>query len=551
MQRVVVSAFVVALATCAFCASGAQADTRSRRVAANDPTPSIQVRYATSEGAYISRGLAHGLKVGDTLADSSGKPACKIVRIADHSALCATKTAKAGDELVLPRFKPRVVPRPKTRKPRPVTTSLVRLRSRRFHTAKFEKVPFDGESRPASGLAATEVRGQYRFQHPVWSARSRVFQSETLYLNVHGNDLGVPGLRMDASATARYWSQRPEGVRFRATEPGQLDVWQLSVTYRDPGKNLSAAAGRLRPRFVPGVPIIDGAQAGWRLKGRSEVGVFGGLLPSIATTDIRNDYWVVGGYAVYEQPIGEEVMLRHTARVSQASLAGESVSGAELDTRARLSRRTQAGGAVAIQTGSGDVPLVERWSLEASSTIGSRLRVRGGARYLDSRHASLWGASSLFPGGVTRRADVGVSVRVVSGLLVDVNAGQLDEVQSKTLRQYVGPTVHLSRWLPPRTRLSIGYAEELGTQAAHTGYIAVRTRPWERWRIHARAGAAVGQDAFSSSSFASVQTDFRLRERLTASASLMSYAGRVVLLESTGLRTQAGLSGQLAISGSF
>lgn len=526
---------------------GGTSEVHARRSASSKQ---VKVSYATTEGAYIDRGTAHGLRVGDTLTNKAGKSVCRIVRIADHSALCATKTAKVGDTLVVPRFEPRVPPQPKTHGAAAIPSSLIRRRAQRFKTAKFEPVKFDGDSGTVRGPLSNEVAGRYRVESPVWVARSRTFQSQTIRLSVRGQDLGAQGLRVDASVAGRYWTQRPNDFRLARNPPNQLDVWQLSVSYRDPTRNLHVAAGRMRPRFVPGVSLVDGAQLGWRIKGRNEVGVFGGLLPDLVTTRLRNDRWIAGGYAVHELAISEETMLRATARLSMVSFDDQTATGGEIDARMRVSRRTHIGGAVSVQAGDGPL-FVDRWSADASSQIGARFRVHAGARYLDSRRSLLTGTQSLYLPGITRRADLGASAALARGIDLDVSAGQLDELESGVTRQYVGPTIHIARWIPGRSRLSLGYAEELGTQPAHTGIIALQTRPADRWAISGRLGAMVGSDALDSSSFGSVQTRYRIFDRLQASASFMSYTGRLVLLGGTGLRTQAGFSGQLALSGSF
>jgi len=109
--------------------------------------------------------------------------------------------------------------------------------------------------------------------------------------------LGQSDLRLDLAFTALRWQQRPQAARFLPNARTELFVWQAEVSRREVDDRTVLGVGRLWPRHVPGLSMIDGLQLGRRNEtGGAEAGLYTGTEPTDAGLVPTRSDWVVGAY---------------------------------------------------------------------------------------------------------------------------------------------------------------------------------------------------------------------------------------------------------------
>ncbi|TMA99654.1 MAG: hypothetical protein E6J64_21565, partial [Deltaproteobacteria bacterium] len=307
------------------------------------------VLYATTTRLYLDAGSRDGLAPGQVLHfQRSGS--CRVEQVSETRATCLG-AGGAGVTFPLPEPPP---PRPVVRLPPPTRPAVLEQRRSVLASASYPHV--DYREAAGGGLEARRGSIDAGIGHSTWwvSGGRGAWNQERADAGIRGASLGA-GFTLDLDLSARRWSRRSDPISFRPDDPIQLYVWEASISRRSGDGGPAFSIGRVRPYRVPGQVILDGAQAGWRLEGGSEAGVFGGAVPNSVTLAPSFDHGTLGAYWIGQRVFEADStvrFLRHEARIAFVNTddLGKRVEGEAL-LEARITRRLDA--AVNVRAGAG------------------------------------------------------------------------------------------------------------------------------------------------------------------------------------------------------
>jgi hypothetical protein len=444
------------------------------RPAAARPLDNVALVRSVARGkAYVDGGTREGLAVGAVLQlQRRGSPAgqCTVEVVTERNAVCAGTGVRVGDTVtvnpsaagslpaVLP---PRPAPEEQARRLASVEQATLPLVD--FKSTRVVEVQ-DRLRRVAVGLASF---GYFT------SDAGGLFQ-EQVYASAHGVEV-FRGGRLDLDLTAVARTPVSDTERF---EPGRVSViWvrEASLTWAEPGSPWRIAAGRVLPWLMPGGNTFDGAQAGWRPREGTELGVFGGGVPDLMTTAPGFDRATGGGYWAVDGQVGGSV-LRNEGRLALVRLPG-SRSRVELETagQAWVGRRLSVDGMVRAGFGDYAAPgKIDSGRVDASYASPNVWSASAGYHYENSLVPQA-AAPALYPGR-SREVAGSFSFDRMGWLLVRANASHFLDLgmvpfSPHQTRTWGGPEVVAPRLFGARGGMSIGYSEQLGTWAGRSAWV--------------------------------------------------------------------------------
>jgi hypothetical protein len=456
------------------------------------------IGYATRETGYIRAGRLDGVEVGDTLTVEVRQKAvgtCKVEAVADHYARCASRALPPRAVMTVPQ----PPPRSDTPPPHDVRTDVPVARVRRaLSTTPFEAVEYHAPT--SRGVLGSQGVLRASMSHDVWTTSglgARNQQAERLEVSARGIPLaGRVDLAANLRLTALYWSERTPppsaaasrtGSRFLSTRPAQVFVWEGDVVRRQSVGGVTFAVGRVVPYYLPGVAVLDGAQAGWRrADGDAEVGAYAGTVPSLATLDPSAARMTVGVYGMVQGHPSDRVVVQGTARAGFISLADHD-NRYEVEALAQLSWGSRL--QVAVSPRLGFDPMRQVTTLDAL-----RASLTGNV----SDKLAFYAATRLFTPGVdviqglvgpppTRRttifSDAGATYHVTPWLSLGAMGARALDVASGIDHLSVGPEIGLPRLFGSLGGLTATYLFETsgffgpGAILARSAFLASRLAP--------------------------------------------------------------------------
>ena len=256
------------------------------------------VQLATERRAYLDRGSAEGLAVGQWLPIARGVRSigsCKIETVGDHEATCTGVRLRPGDAFRTPRNGGR-----KARPPAPAMAPILddktlEVRAAQIADATIEKVDFNGKRAYRSrGIAEATPGFATWFTQP--NGGNGTYAQERIDGVIRGVEIGNTGLRFDGAFSAIRWTT-PSIERFRPTTPTQFYLWEAEAYRRVQEGGATLAVGRLWPHNAPGLTLLDGMQLGRQNEEHSaEGGLYGGLIPTAEGMVPTFDIWTAGLY---------------------------------------------------------------------------------------------------------------------------------------------------------------------------------------------------------------------------------------------------------------
>jgi len=451
------------------------------------------VVYATQDAAFVNRGSLDGLAVGEvlTFAPRHGPNlSCPLTAVADHQASCANGHLRAGDALVSPLpaapGMTSVAPRSRAEPMPPGATQAVL-------TAPFGKVEFRGAPSVHRGRRTLATAA---LSHETWTAdySQSTYNLERLDLAVFGAPLGVAGLRASAAASVLVWSSRPGVARYQPGSSVMALVQQAQVDRRGVDEPFAFAAGRIQPAHVPGVWILDGAQASWRSKTGDEVGLYGGAVPDLVTLAPDVSTWSAGAYFAHGASWGRTVQLWDEGRLGISEpVAGAARAEAQGRVNLRLGDGVSFGGDVraALPFDGSGTPQLDVASANLSTRLGAALTASASYRYLSPNAPEARVLLTTAPGTAgygSQHGDAAVNWDVVPGFNVGLHGGISDDLGGGTgTRTFTGPTFALPQLLGGRLGLAAGYDQYFLEFHGETAYLQGTFSPVRRLRLLARA----------------------------------------------------------------
>jgi len=415
-----------------------------------------RVAYATASAAYLDAGAREGLVLGQTvrlLRGSTPAGTCVIQEVGDHFATCAGAGLRGGERFFAETA---VAAAPAVAQLPPIPSEEEQAQVlAAAQAAPVAMVEFQGKPRGEAALARLPVAGA-DLGYAVWLANTDGANAQRLQIDVVVTGLEVVGgFRLYADARFMQWTQKSD-----ALIPGsstQLQVYDLELAQREPGRSWTAAVGRVLPWFVPGSTVFDGAQAGFRL-GRVEVGAFGGLVPDPWTTAPTTSAWTAGAYATFEQPFGKTLLsggLR-AAVVENPSLQRHYEGELQVSFWAGAALTAGAD----VRFGGGDLTAPGYLDLARvyfSTRPWAPLAIGAGYSYWGLRIPDV-ALRAVWP-GASHRADGSVGFDVAPWMTLSALGGWVDDLESGLSHSYVGGEILFPRVL---AGLSVGYLKDLG-----------------------------------------------------------------------------------------
>jgi hypothetical protein len=445
-----------------------------------------RVEHATAQRLYLDAGERDGLTPGAVLQLRRGERAastCRVEIVSETHATCVG-AGQVGDTFAL--SPPPPVPAPAER-PSPPSDAEIARRHRVLEAAAHEKVEFRGAA-PVSILSG---RTEVQFAHATWATRGvGPWHQERLDAAVRGAPVGG-GFALYADLSARRWSERSGPISARPDDDFQLYVWEAELVRRPAQEGLTVALGRLRPWLAPGSTVVDGAQAGWRMRGNVEFGLFGGAVPDPATLSISFDRGTVGGYLATQANGDVSSVVRYARQELRIAYTKSPELGSRLEAegsgQVSLGRLLDLGAQARLAQGDSTSSALDAFSADAGMRPLERLSLLGGFRYQGLSVPERDGPGAARSGGAARHADLTVRWEVVPWLNLAAISGLAKDLTTGMSRQFVGPEVGLPQLLGGVGGASAGFALEGGRSGGHTAWVQLLTRRPRGLQVLARA----------------------------------------------------------------
>lgn len=434
----------------------------------------------TETHGYLDAGSEEGLAAGAVVElERNGRPVgtCRVEDVSDHHASCVGAGLRPGDVFAL-------APRPAVQvKELPPALPAQELARR---LAAVEGAPVAQVDFVAAPGAAPEAQAASEVALGFASWRSNVSSpDQQARLDVSIQDVEVArNLRLSVDLRALEWISRTS-TSYIPGPNTQLLVWQAELDWRDPARPYSVELGRIRPWFVPGAPVFDGAQVGIRL-GRGEVGVFGGLVPDPWTTVPTVERYQGGAYWSVEAPIGSS-RLHHEGRLAFGH-SPELGSRGELGATAGLwlSRALDVSGEIQIGVGDAHAPgSLDLARVAFSGRPFDAFSYDGGFGYVGLTTPEESIIRAPWP-GPSRRGDLTASLDVSRFLTLSATGGVVQDIASDLRRGWAGPELSFPRFFTPRLSLSAGWLVDLGWLQGQNAYLQMSAWPGDTLRLVAR-----------------------------------------------------------------
>jgi len=438
------------------------------------------VLYATTTRLYLDVGSREGLAPGQAIRFQRAG-SCRVEQVSETRATCLG-SGRAGDTFALPEPPP---PRPVTRLPTPASPAVLEQRRSVLASASYPVVDYH---EAAGGAVEARRRSiDAGIGHTTWwvSGGPGAWNQERADALIRGAPLGG-GFTLDLDLSARRWSRRSDPISFRPDDPTQLYVWEASISHRNGDGGPAFSIGRVRPYRVPGQVILDGAQAGWRLEGGSEAGVFGGAVPNSVTLAPSFDHGTLGAYWIGQRVFETDStlrFLRHEARIAFVNTddLGKRLEGEAL-VEARITRRLDA--AVNVRIGAGvahgfsslDTIRLDAVRVDATARPLDSLSLSGSFRHEGGSVPELDGPGHLLLGGEARHADLSAAWEAMESLRISVLSGLSTDLVTQKTRRWIGPEVALTHLLADRGVVSLGYIEEDGWAPGRSAWLQILAR---------------------------------------------------------------------------
>ena len=445
------------------------------------------VVYATQSRLYLDAGTRDGLAAGQVLKlRRDGRPAgsCTVESAGETRSTCAGRGI-AGDVFDVSPPPPAPAPEVK-RPPPPEATKVIEQRNADVVSAPFERVDF--RAGPEFG---GPMRAEVAVAHGTWAAAGAgPWHQERADVLLRDAPL-FAGFTLDVDMSARRWSLRSDPVSFRPEDPAQLYVWEAAVSRNPRDGGFAMSVGRVRPQFMPGQIIFDGAQAGLRTAGGTEAGVFGGAVPDDVTLAPSLQHGTFGAYWAGQHAGAADSVLRnirHEVRVAFVNTAslGKRIEGEGL-LQLWLTKRFDAAANVRVGAGDHDSPNhLDAVRVDGNAQPFDSLSFTGGFRYEGLSLPELDGPGNVRFGGAARHADLSAQWDPADHLRISAISGIATDLTLNETRRFIGPELAAPNLVGGGAAVAAGYLEEQGWSKGRSSYVQVMAGQRSRFQVLAR-----------------------------------------------------------------
>jgi hypothetical protein len=524
-----------------------------------------QITYVTADNVYVDRGSADGVAAGNALAVTrAGKAVgtCTVAAVTEYGATCTGAGFQPGDRVnVVRKAKPLAAPLAPVPDAKEIASRL-----RKVEQTAPPLVDFEGEQNAAGPAATTALGISVAISHTTFSnfvGHSGPYQLQRVDAQLR--DFRIwRGLRASADVSVLNWSQRPQefGNPYRAQT--QVFVRRLEVDWREAGGHFDLAVGRIWLRHVPGLAMVDGAQAAVHTVSDSvEGGVFGGLLPyplTLSPVTPNGAQWTAGAYANAKLSRGDgadAVFFEPEARLNFAVHDGQSGR-----LEAGIAMHTWLGrifdGHALVQLGmlNATAPgFVDFGRVDLGLHPAEAVQVSLGARYRGNPNGDVLELGAPTPGARGLNADA-VALVALKSVTLGLNGMYAMDLDSALTQASVGAQVQFPRLFGRAGGVAVGFNEEAGWLPGRSAWVQLTLMPVWRFRFLARVswfmedGSATAAAIAGHELGASLGVDLRLTTWLWLRLSALGRQSLNPVAQSETDNAPGGLPWRTGISGS-
>ena len=354
----------------------------------------LPVAEQVEDRVYFSRGSRAGLSKGTQVSLSQQGRAvggCVIDRLSPHHASCVTLGLHVdGAQFSAPAHPAPNPPPPALRAP-PIDAARARFR-RAVSARSFERVIAQV---PQRDVHHTPLRARLASQTDALTSPfrsilvrpfTRIFQRESLSVSAPHFQLGDSGAVATIRARVVGTSIQADRVRFDEGQRAHLQIFEANAQYRPQDLPVVIAAGRMRPRAVAGLRVLDGGLLGTRLRlgpVQVEAGGYAGTLPEPVSLLPRTDVVLAGAYSSAQAHGFGLTFLQQTRVGAVTDLSGGWRPDVDALLQVGRGQRWQlaAGARAALDLRTGARPFVEQMWVQTSARPFQQMRVSAGYRF--------------------------------------------------------------------------------------------------------------------------------------------------------------------------
>lgn len=427
-----------------------------------------QVTYVANKDVYVDAGAADGVTMGQEIKlTRRNKPVgpCEVIEVSPTKALCRSDRAEPGDRFSFAFVAPPEAPAPEPKKLPPLMAPGQQRELREIVEAA--PIAVIKHEAVAGGILAS---GRTTLRQELWGVSTTpggAFARTSLDAAVRVGIGTSPHLFAAGAARVVGDFLAPANQRGRPGELVELYVWGLSVGMRE--GVVVGELGRFYAKNVPGVLLLDGAQAGVRfLEDTTEVGLYAGAIPDLITTGPSLDRLTAGTYFGLTLQPGEGISVVPRARLGVISRPDFTVVRSELHASTEVFWRGVGSLGGTLRGGYGGtadmLPSLDGATADASLGVLPELKLYGTYRYTGRPPVDF----DYLLGSPIRRVygghDVGgrTSWELGPWLSLGGMAGGAWDTVSQTTRVFVGPELGVPQAFGDLGGIQLGYVEELG-----------------------------------------------------------------------------------------
>ena len=454
-----------------------------------------QVLYIANKDVYLDAGAEEGVTMGQELKlTRRNKPVgpCEVVEVSVKKAVCRSDRAAPGDRFSFAFVPPPVPPEAEPKKLPPMMPAGQQRELREI----VEQAPIAMVKHEviAGGILAS---GRTTLRQEVWGVSTTpggVFARSSLDAAVRAGFGTAP--HFFAAGAARVVGDfiAPNNQRGRPGELVELYVWGLSVGMRE--GLVVGELGRFYAKNVPGVLLLDGAQAGVRfLEDTTEVGVYAGAIPDLIATGPSLDRLAAGTYFGMTLQPGEGISILPRARLGVVSKPDFTVIRGELCASTEVFWRGIGSVGGTVRSGYGGtadmLPSLDGATADFSLGVLPELTLMGTYRYTGQPPVDL----DLAANGAVARVQGGHDLSGRTGytlgpwLSLGAMGGAAWDTVTGTTRAFVGPELGVPQAFGDLGGIQVGYVEELGLDKVDDAG-AVKGNGWPGRSAYASARVA-------------------------------------------------------------
>jgi hypothetical protein len=448
-----------------------------------------EITWVGAEFAFVNKGTADGVDQNAQLLLTRGgrsSGTCAVVAVAEHSARCTGANVRVGDRFSVTAP---AVAALELAKPLPTDAELRRCNAV-VESTEWTLREFQGGAGFGSGLRASASLSHTTFLN-LASTSPEYAPTNLQRVDASLIDFEIyKGLRTTIDLTVLNFSSRPGVTRTLYQQSPVLLVRQLEIGFRRADLPYSASLGRTWLSTGPGLLVLDGARAAYRI-GAVELGAFAGLLPDAARLTPTLTQWSAGAYSRVQLSSGEGASANIVQIAGRAGYALRETVGSRFEAAAGAAFWAgvafDAHASVEVGYGENQAPGgIDAARVDLGYRPNEKLSFLASGRYRGLPVSGLTEVGLVSPGLRALHADASATYAVTPGMIVGLRSGVATDFTASLLQVRVGPELVMPTLGGLPLALGVGYVEEAGWLRGRSAYVSFGVSAGQVFRVTSR-----------------------------------------------------------------